>query len=457
MILKNENKGETVKLGIKDKQRFSSTKIQLRTVKLGFKFQTVVRRFKKELQYSPATIINVINGMRFIKLKIFPIEALQASFEFMQELGDYFLDAKDKETRHSYAGLITALLVPAPAPVIPTSSRNILPREGVQARDFIQLIHIISLEKLDYVMREVVFELLSVNTRKSFTSIYPERMNIGLNAFLAIAHHLEHKEETPPMPGSMFSYPSGINRRKQILWSNNSITDEIAENIGVGVYLLGVRKALERMLSHLQIGLGHIIKINPAYANKVHETFLLPVGPGLPKPRSLPDSDLYRAPIYRNPDLSEPRFIGTPIYREGGLSGYHDNERRVRCQAVLSNQISACKGAKSKQTHKQIKNKQTNRQHTMTCLCKQSLTVWDRDNPLEQEPTEISKQPIRTRYFRSRDWFSSNQEPIFPDSSVPTLGFVYTCPIIKIPVLAGRWPVAQLVTLTRSFPSRNPW
>ena len=57
----------------------------------------------------------------------------------------------------------------------PPGSRNIIPREGVQARDFIQLILIISLEKLDYVMREVVYDLLCVNNRKMITSIYPER------------------------------------------------------------------------------------------------------------------------------------------------------------------------------------------------------------------------------------------------------------------------------------------
>eukprot|EP00116_Pleurobrachia_bachei_P007572 sb/3467834/ len=35
---------------------------------------------------------------------------------------------------------------------------------------------------------------------------------------------------------------------------------------------------------------------------------------------------------------------------------------------------------------------------------------------LNQEPTETSKQPIRTRYLRSRDWLSANQGPVFPDS-----------------------------------------
>ncbi|KAL5246752.1 hypothetical protein ACHWQZ_G018834 [Mnemiopsis leidyi] len=348
------------------------------------RFQSVIRKFKREINqayYTTQTIINFINGMRFIKLKLYPIEALQASFEFMQELGEFFLDAKEKETRHSYAGLITALLVPVAAvinrevnvpvcrnfvdklyqpslqfssrkahaahlydmitillsvsskqffltnwpiflqmcisglktrdlskvsfnciyrlvwvyvvrikceantttnqrltqiieAIFPRGSRNIIPREGVQPRDFIQLILIISLEKLDYVMREVVYDLLCVNNRKMITSIYPERMNIGLNAFLAIANHLEKKEGNPPMPGSNFSYPSETYKKKIVSWSNNSITDEIAESIGVGVYLIGVRKALERMLHNLQIALGHILQTNPTYANKNSDEIL---------------------------------------------------------------------------------------------------------------------------------------------------------------------------------------
>ena len=52
------------------------------------RFQSVIRKFKREINQTiintTQTIINFINGMRFIKLKLFPIEALQASFEFMQ-------------------------------------------------------------------------------------------------------------------------------------------------------------------------------------------------------------------------------------------------------------------------------------------------------------------------------------------------------------------------------------
>eukprot|EP00116_Pleurobrachia_bachei_P010825 sb/3471087/ len=40
----------------------------------------------------------------------------------------------------------------------------------------------------------------------------------------------------------------------------------------------------------------------------------------------------------------------------------------------------------------------------------------ERGHKLVQKPTETSKQPIRTRYlgFRSRDWLSANQGPVFP-------------------------------------------
>ena len=51
------------------------------------------------------------------------------------------------------------------------------------------------------------------------------------------------------------SHLAEVYKKKVTCWSTNSITDEIAESIGVGVYLIGCRKALERMLHNLQIAL----------------------------------------------------------------------------------------------------------------------------------------------------------------------------------------------------------
>ena len=44
--------------------------------------------------------------------------------------------------------------------------------------------------------------------------------------------------------------------------------------IFTGVYLVGVRKALEGMLHNLEIALAHIHQTNPTYANKNNDEIL---------------------------------------------------------------------------------------------------------------------------------------------------------------------------------------
>eukprot|EP00116_Pleurobrachia_bachei_P005924 sb/3466186/ len=52
-------------------------------------------------------------------------------------------------------------------------------------------------------------------------------------------------------------------------------------------------------------------------------------------------------------------------------------------------------------------------------LSRCSLLCYHNARSIQQEPTETSKQPIRTCYFISRDWLSANQGSVFPDSVVP--------------------------------------
>ena len=63
-------------------------------------------------------------------------------------------------------------------------------------------------ERLDFAMREIVFDLLSV-ARPVKIILTPERMNIGLRAFLVIADSLQKKEGEPPMPRTVGALPSG--------------------------------------------------------------------------------------------------------------------------------------------------------------------------------------------------------------------------------------------------------
>lgn len=41
-----------------------------------------------------------------------PIEDFEASFQFMQECAQYFLEVKDKDVKHSMAGLFVEILLP---------------------------------------------------------------------------------------------------------------------------------------------------------------------------------------------------------------------------------------------------------------------------------------------------------------------------------------------------------
>jgi len=44
-----------------------------------------------------------------------PIEEFEASFQFMHECAQYFLEVKDKDIKHALAGLFVEILVPVAA------------------------------------------------------------------------------------------------------------------------------------------------------------------------------------------------------------------------------------------------------------------------------------------------------------------------------------------------------
>lgn len=54
-------------------------------------------------------------GMKFFRVKMVPIEEFEASFQFLQECAQYFLEVKDKDIRHALAGLFVEILVPVAA------------------------------------------------------------------------------------------------------------------------------------------------------------------------------------------------------------------------------------------------------------------------------------------------------------------------------------------------------
>ena len=90
------------------------------------RFQAVRKRFTMELrelrskESTPQTIQSIISllmGMKFFRVKMVPIEEFEVSIQFMQECGAYFLELKDKDIKHAMAGLFVEILMPVAATV----------------------------------------------------------------------------------------------------------------------------------------------------------------------------------------------------------------------------------------------------------------------------------------------------------------------------------------------------
>eukprot|EP01137_Pigoraptor_chileana_P001834 Opistho-2@39950 len=79
------------------------------------RFDSIRRRFLTEIHQSlpPQTLVNLVSGMKFIKLKMFPMPSLEESCKFMQECTDYFVQLKKcPEIKRAFAELFVELLIP---------------------------------------------------------------------------------------------------------------------------------------------------------------------------------------------------------------------------------------------------------------------------------------------------------------------------------------------------------
>lgn len=246
-------------------------------------------------------------GMKFFRIKMVPIEEFEASFIFMHECANYFLEVKDKDIKHALAGLFVEILVPVAAVVknevnvpclknfvellysrtldlctkkkhtlalfplvtcllcvsqksfflqnwhtflsmclanlkhrdpkmsrcaleslyrllwvymirikcesnaatqsrlqsivnslFPKGSKAVVPRD-TPLNIFVKIIQFIAQERLDFAMKDIVFDLLSVG-RPIKVILAPERMSIAMRAFLVVTDGLQQKEGEPPMP-----------------------------------------------------------------------------------------------------------------------------------------------------------------------------------------------------------------------------------------------------------------
>ena len=340
-------------LGVLSQSRFLSTKK---------KFFAELRelRSREPAAHTNTTqsIVSLMMGMKFFRVKMVPFEDFEHSFQFMQELAQYFLEVRDKDIKHAVAGLFVEILNPVAAAVknevnvpclkkfvetlysqtldmctrnkhrlaifplvtcllcvsqkafflhnwhyfltmclqqlrakdtkmarvalealyrllwvymirikcegnnvtqtrlqgivsslFPKGSNAIMPRD-TPLNIFVKIIQFIAQEKLDFAMKEIVFDLLSVG--KPIKGIKaPERMSIGLRAFLVVADSLQQKEGEPPMPRAVIVMPSGSTLRVKKTFLSKMLSDETAKNIGLSAYYPYVRKVFDDILRAL--------------------------------------------------------------------------------------------------------------------------------------------------------------------------------------------------------------
>ncbi|KAJ0004584.1 hypothetical protein NQD34_010798 [Periophthalmus magnuspinnatus] len=321
---------------------------------------------KEQSSYVIQSTISLIMGLKFFRIKMYPVEDFEASFQFMQECAQYFLDVKDKDIKHSLSGLFVEILVPVAATVknevnvpclrnfveslyditLDLSSRKkhslalyplvtcllcVSQKNFFLCRWHIFLNNCLSnlKERLDFAMKEIIFDLLSVGKPAKAFSLNPERMNIGLRAFLVIADALQQKDGEPPMPNTGATLPSGNSLKKKKTYLSKTLTEEEAKLIGMSLYYSQVRKALDNILRHLDKEVGRCMMLTSAQMlNKEPEDMIT----GERKPKI----DLFRTCVAAIPrilpdGMSKPELIDL-LSR---LTVHMDDELRLISQNSL--------------------------------------------------------------------------------------------------------------------------
>ncbi|KAI5932035.1 Protein furry [Manis javanica] len=182
--------------------------------------------------------------------------------------------------------------------LFPKGSRGVVPRD-MPLNIFVKIIQFIAQERLDFAMKEIIFDFLCVGKPAKAFSLNPERMNIGLWAFLVIADSLQQKDGEPPMPVTGAVLPSGNTLRVKKTYLSKTLTEEEAKMIGMSLYYSQVRKAMDNILRHLDKEVGRCMMLtNVQMLNKEPEDMI--TGERKPKidvfrtcvaaiPRLLPD------------------------------------------------------------------------------------------------------------------------------------------------------------------------
>ncbi|KAF6771719.1 hypothetical protein AHF37_09980 [Paragonimus kellicotti] len=136
-------------------------------------------RSKENTANTRSSIVSLIMGMKFFRVKMHPIEDFVNCFTFLQELGQYFLEVKEPEIKHVLSDLFVEILLPVAA--VARQEVNI-----PALKQFVESLYPASLElasKKKHVpaLFPLVTCLLCVGTKSFFLSNWTNFLNICLS------------------------------------------------------------------------------------------------------------------------------------------------------------------------------------------------------------------------------------------------------------------------------------
>ncbi|MCP9258877.1 Protein furry, partial [Dirofilaria immitis] len=218
--------------------------------------------------------------------------------------------------------------------LFPKGNRAIVPRDA-PLNIFVKIIHFIAQQKLDFAFREIIFDLLGCNRAHSVlkSSIYPERMNIGIRALMVIANSLQQKEGPPDMPHSMTVSSS---QRLKKTYISRPLTVEIARSIGIELYYAPCRRAFDSILRALDLQVGKPLMMTTTHTRGKEPEELLT---GDIKPKL----DLYRTCIAAIPRLLPESMSHSELVELLVRMNVHiDEELRAHAAQTLQTLMSEC-------------------------------------------------------------------------------------------------------------------
>ncbi|ESO93945.1 hypothetical protein LOTGIDRAFT_105090, partial [Lottia gigantea] len=178
--------------------------------------------------------------------------------------------------------------------LFPKGSKIVTPKD-TPLNIFVKIIQFIAKERLEFAMKDIIFDLLCVG-RAIKLNLTPERMSVGLRAFLVIADSLQQRDGDPPMPQSSSTLPSGSTVRVKRTFLNKMLTEQTAKQIGVLPWYSHILKTFDAMLRALDLLVGRpLLMTKSENANKDADELII----GDRKPKI----DLFRTCIAAIPRL----------------------------------------------------------------------------------------------------------------------------------------------------------